>query len=546
VETRSKLQFVKNVLWLRNFIRKQNIQVIHTHSRASAKLGYWATLCSNTALVSTVHGIQHSSFSKKLHNQYGEFIIAVCENIKKHLVKDFAYDSKRIKCIANPIDTSSYSYRDTSPSDNLNIAIVGRTTGPKGERTRQVIEILFSDDLKSKKFNLTLVGGNLADLNISASIKSQINEVHPKALNSDIYSQYNLVIGSGRVCMESLITGNNTIAFGEAQYVGLVTEDNYSEALESNFGDIHPDSKDPEINSSDFISVIKKLSQSSVNKNLSETAKQSFSISHISKKVMRIYESAFFLKHYAKWIPTLMYHKIPDQEIQSQHKIYVTRDNFEKHLKFFKKLGFKTLTFSELKKYSTGELSFNTFPKKPLILTFDDGYADNLQNASPLLKKYGFRAQLFLLANQSIDQNSWDVSSAEPAHEIVSGADRQKWKNSAFEIGSHGFSHKKITEFTNEESFKELVDSKKALEVEFNLPINVYAFTYGITAESSSELAQAANYDYAVNTDTGGLIAEEEPYAIFRVNIFPDESYWSLFKKTSSWYRKYYFQKRKK
>ena len=56
---------------------------------------------------------------------------------------------------------------------------------------------------------------------------------------------------------------------------------------------------------------------------------------------MRIYESAFFLKHYSKWIPTLMYHKIPDQEIKSQHKIYVTRENFEKHLNFYKKLGEK-------------------------------------------------------------------------------------------------------------------------------------------------------------------------------------------------------------
>jgi peptidoglycan/xylan/chitin deacetylase (PgdA/CDA1 family) len=441
---------------------------------------------------------------------------------------------------------AAYCFKNSSSISNLNIAIVGRTTGPKGERTRQVIELLFSDKLNSENFKVTLVGGHLVDLKISDSIKSQIKEVHPESLNSDIYSQYNLVIGSGRVCMESLITGLPTIAFGEAQYVGLVTETNYAEALESNFGDIHPDSKDPKINTSDFVSVVKNISQARVNKNLSEKALQSFSILNISKKVMRIYESAFFLKHYSKWIPTLMYHKIPDAEIQSQHKIYVTRDNFEKHLTFFKNRGFETLTFSQLKKYSSGELSFKTFPKKPLMLTFDDGYTDNLQNASPLLKKYGFRAQLFLLANQNIAQNSWDLNSTEPAHEIVSGADRQKWKNSAFEIGSHGFSHEKITEFTPEEALKELVDSKKSLEAEFNLPINVYAFTYGITAESSAELAQAAQYDYAVNTDTGGLIAEEEPYAIFRVNIFPDESFWSLFKKTSSWYRKYYFQKRKK
>src|SRR3989338_744875 len=54
VETKSKFNFIKNILWLRNFIRKQNIHVVHTHSRAAAKLAYWALLFSNTAQVSTV------------------------------------------------------------------------------------------------------------------------------------------------------------------------------------------------------------------------------------------------------------------------------------------------------------------------------------------------------------------------------------------------------------------------------------------------------------------------------------------------------------
>lgn len=549
VETRSKIKFIKNVLWMRNYIRKQNIHVIHTHSRASAKLAYWSTLFSNTAVVSTVHGVQHSSFSKKLHNQYGQFIIAVSENIKKHLVQDFSYNPKRIHVLPNPIDSNTYLYKAPATSNQLNIAIVGRTTGPKGERTKQVVEALFSNQLKDINFNLTLIGGNLEDLNLSDKIKNQIKQLSPISLNSDIYSGYNLVIGSGRVCMESLITGINTIAFGEAAYVGFITPENYYNALESNFGDIHPNSKNPHIDVNDFTETIKKLNSKSItnsNEQLSKMASDSFSLKSIASKVQRLYESAFFLKNYSRWIPVLMYHKIPDHEIESQHKIYVTKQNFEKHLQFFKSRGFETLTFSDLKKFRTGELSFKEFPKKPLILTFDDGYTDNLQNASPLMKKYGFKAQLFLLANQGINQNSWDVNSTEPAHEIVSGKDRQKWLESQFEIGSHGFSHEKITQLSNQDAIKELSESKKSLEQEFNKPVNVYAFTYGITDNNSAQLAQSTGYEYAVNTDTGGLLLEEEPYSIFRVNVFPDESSWSLFKKTSAWYRKYYYWKRKK
>ena len=64
--------------------------------------------------------------------------------------------------------------------------------------------------------------------------------------------------------------------------------------------------------------------------------------------------------------------------------------------------------------------------------------------------------------------------------------------------------------------------------------------------ERAAQAAQAAGYSYAVNTDTGAMLLEENPYSIFRVNIFPNETNFSLWKKTSRWYRKYYFWKRQK
>lgn len=568
VETKSKLTFIKNILWLRNFIRKQDIHIIHTHSRAAAKLAYWATLFTNTAQVSTVHGVQHFSYSKKLHNQYGQFIIAVCENIKNHLIQDFSYNPNRIKTLRNPINPTDFFYfanaggKKKSSNSTLKLAIVGRTTGPKKERTEQVLNALAQLNHQlghQPNIEITLIGGQLTDLSIDATLKGKIKEINstenstPVKLNSTVYANYDLVIGSGRVCMESLITGVPTIAFGEARYIGLITEKNFFTAVQSNFGDIHPESKHPQINWLQFAEDIqncltKQVDPSSKQQSLAlfKLALSEFSLDSITKKVLRVYESAYFLKNYKFWIPILMYHKIPDKEISSKHKIYVTKSNFEKHLQFFYKRGFKTLTFSDLQQFRTGKRKFSEFPKKPLILTFDDGYKDTLENASPLLKKYNFKAQVFLLADTSVKQNFWDIGPDEPVHEIVSGAERIKWKESAFEVGSHGFLHEKITEFQEDTALNELTASKQALEKEFGLPLNVFAFTYGITNSNSSALAQKAGYDYAVNVDSGGFLIEEDPYSIFRVNIFPDENLWSLYKKTSRWYRKYYHYKRKK
>ena len=205
-----------------------------------------------------------------------------------------------------------------------------------------------------------------------------------------------------------------------------------------------------------------------------------------------------------------------------------------------------TLTFSDLKKFKSAEVSFKLFPKKPLILTFDDGYQDNLDLASPLLKEFGFKAQLFLLANKEINSNFWDHSETEPSHQIVTGENRKLWKQSAFEIGSHGFSHQRLPHMKETEARQELQGSKKSLQQEFDTDIPVYAFTYGDTNSDCARLAFEEGYDYAVNTDSGGLILEEDPFNIFRVNVFPDETTFGLYKKTSPWYRSYYFRKRKK
>lgn len=541
VETKSKLTFFKNVFWIRQFIKRENIQLIHAHSRAASKLGWWCTLFSKTALVSTVHGVQHPSTSKKIINQYGKFIIAVCENVKVQLLRDFGYRAALIKVIPNAIDPALYSFQEAGTRKK--IAIVGRTTGPKKERTEQVLTALGKMNLN---FDIVIAGGNLSDLNLAPEIKAKVQEIKFNNLNSHIYSQFALVIGSGRVCMESLISGIPTIAFGEAAYAGLVTPANFSEAITSNFGDIHPDSKTPVLPEGQFADDVKKAMLPLPLQQLSQMATHEFSLLRVCERVQRLYESAVFLKHHPKWIPILMYHKIPDHEIQSEHKIFVTKSKFKKHLQFFKNRGFTTLTFSEISDFRSGLRPMSQFPKKPLILTFDDGYEDNLLNASPLLAEFGFKAQLFLLAESSIASNQWDLGGTEPSHKIVSGAERQKWKSSKFEVGSHGFSHRKFTSLNDAEALHELTQSKKLLEAELNSPVKVFAFTYGITDQRSVSVAEASGYEYAANTDSGGMLMEEEPFSVFRVNIFPDENFWSLFKKTSGWYRKYYFFKRKR
>lgn len=553
VETTSKIQFFKSVLKLRALVREHKIQIIHAHSRAASKLAYYSLLGLNKGLVSTIHGRQHFSISKRLHNIYGDYQIAICENVASQLKDEFHYAPEKIKLIRNGINADLFYPKKINSiktkAETLKIALIGRATGPKKNRTENFIQH-FGEILKKQQINFEchLIGANEND--IRADLCDKNVYFHPyQNLHQGIYSQFDLIVGSGRVCMEALMCGVAAIAFGEAQYLGLCAKDNLSEFMKSNFGDINSKSMgSPDFNSSQALLDLENFYKLNVAQllDLAKLAKNHFAIKPVAEQIQRIYEASNFQKHYSAWIPVLMYHKIPDQELSSPHKIYVTKSDFEKHLQFYKNQGFQTLTFSDLKKYKQGLLPMAGFPKKPLILTFDDGYWDNLKNASVLLKQYEFKAQIFLLADADISFNKWDETDAARADQIVAGADRKLWLESAFEIGSHGFNHQRITAMSEEDAYKELLESKKSLEKEFDQPVCVFAYTYGDTNQISAQLAEKAGYDFAVNTDTGGLKIFDDPYQIFRVNIFPNETTLSLWKKTSRWYRRYYFWKRKK
>ncbi len=544
VETQG-ISFWKSVVALRKILRNKKIQVVHGHSRAAAKLIFYARIGLKIGYVSTVHGRQHLSFSKKLLNQYGDFIIPVCEKIALQLVQEFKYNSRRIKTIPNPIDTKKFNFKSVlklSEKQTLRIAIIGRTSGPKKIRSELFIQE-FSKILVQRniKFDFTVIGGEIKNLD-SVTNQSFID------INSDILQNYDLICGSGRVAIEALLSGVPCIAFGETDYVGLITNENFHSACASNFGDISFHFNNPIFDLFQAEKDIELLFSEKVDyQSLADLTSEIFSLESIQKKIRRLYESAYFLRNYSHWIPTLMYHKVPNRDLNSPHKIYVNKNNFANHLRIFKSLKLTTVTFNELSQYRKGLKPFSDFPPHPLLLTFDDGYEDNLQNADVELKRYSMKAQIYLLADQTLDSNTWDqVEKTQEKHKIISGEQRQLWKISQFEIGSHGLRHHRMPSMSVDKKLNELSLSKKHLEAEFNQPIISYAYTYGDTNPECASLAEACGYEYALNTDSGGLLMEEEPYQIFRVNIFPNETFWSLWKKTRTWYRRYYFYKRNK
>lgn len=172
------------------------------------------------------------------------------------------------------------------------------------------------------------------------------------------------------------------------------------------------------------------------------------------------------------WLPrrgfvALMYHHVgtvtnPQDE---QFPFTVTPEQFEKHLLFLQQNGYTVISEADL--YHARE-SGKTTLKKPVLLTFDDGYADNYTNLFPLLQKYQAHALIFLVTERigTPGYLTWDQIKQMHASGLVA-------------FGSHTCSHRRLRSLSDEEITQEITQSKQILEENLGAPIYSFCYPYG-------------------------------------------------------------------
>jgi len=89
-----------------------------------------------------------------------------------------------------------------------------------------------------------------------------------------------------------------------------------------------------------------------------------------------------------------MYHSVaPEIKNWAYSFLSIAPDMFEDQISTLARAGFVTISLSELYEYMSGK---GRIPPKAVVLTLDDGYLDNWVYAFPILRKYGFRATIYV------------------------------------------------------------------------------------------------------------------------------------------------------
>ncbi len=162
---------------------------------------------------------------------------------------------------------------------------------------------------------------------------------------------------------------------------------------------------------------------------------------------------------------------------------------------------------------------------KSVIITFDDGYKDNLTNALPILQKYGFKATIFIIINRF--NNDWSLYRKTKNVGIVNKIEKLSdeniktlLKSGLIEIGAHTIEHKNFSKISKDEKKQEIVKSKEILEQKFNIECKTFSYPFGIYENNDEELVKNAGFIGAVTTEVRRAdLQKDSLFLLPRVNV---------------------------
>ena len=522
---RSILRRFWHVFYLIYLIKRHKIQLVHAHSRASGWSSFVACKLTRTPMITTVHGRQPVHASRKAFHALGYRAVAVCEDIAHQIIDNLGVDPAMVQVLRNGIETDRFHPAAPPANDKPVIAIIGRLSGPKGELCYRLLdEVLDLEACRVRVVSGSRVPERFERFSGQVDFVGYVDDVPALMAGCD------LVIGAGRVAMESLLCGRPTLAIGEAKAIGLVTEENLGDALASNFGDIGP--TDLAI---DFAALKGEVTTALACQGVADAIRlriaHEYGLQRVVSGLENIYQDAV-VDTLRREMPVIMYHRFIDHEREKGvHGTWIPVAMFEKHLQLLKRLGYETLTFRDLA--DKGFIHRLEYGKKYLMITVDDGYRDNLTRMLPLLEKYGYKVVVYVVTGE--DHNRWDVEHPTNPDTRVPLMDGEQLKalvaSGHVEIGGHTLTHPRLSQLPSVDQANEIHENKRQLEALLGHPLLSFAYPYGDMNESAKQQAEMAGYRFAVATNSGPKAMHRDPYQIRRIAIFPRTDVFGFWRK---------------
>ena len=218
----------------------------------------------------------------------------------------------------------------------------------------------------------------------------------------------------------------------------------------------------------------------------------------------------------------LMYHKVNDLP---ENPLTMPVSVFDEQMDQLRGLGYTVVDLQAVLAHYVDDIPL---PPKAVLITFDDGYHDNLANAAEVLKRYGYPAVLFVPIGYLDDRQPLPHEERLAAQGILNRTidweEMADLERAGIRIESHGISHRPLADLELDEAAREIALSKLRLEERLDRPVRAFSYVKGSEAHYKPvhlSLVRQAGYDVAFTAVSGSNSPRTDPLQLRRYNIEP-------------------------
>ena len=212
-------------------------------------------------------------------------------------------------------------------------------------------------------------------------------------------------------------------------------------------------------------------------------------------------------------VPILVYHVINTQPAGSSASpaLYVPADEFSSHMQALKSGGWHAVTLNQLAAYWTRGVPLG--PGKPIVLTFDNGYASHYTNALPILRRLGW-----------VGVENLQLTGLPPSNGGLTDNQIRGLISAGWELDTQGLSHTDLTSVDSAQLANETATARQMLHSRYGIPVNWFTYPFGDYNPTVIAAVRAAGYIGATTVNPGWASPQQDRFRLPRLVVMSGTS----------------------
>lgn len=249
---RNIFKMIKSYFLLRQIMEKEKVDIIHSHARIPGFICGFLHKKYGVTFVTSAHWVFYTGMGLKYLTNWGQKVVAVSDDIREYLIKNYKVPYENIFVTINGIDTDKFSPETNGDAIRKEFDIaknepvlvyVSRMDESRALVARQLIEIAPRIAEAVKGIKMLIVGGGDVFDELNKKAQEQNKKIGRKCITmtgartdiNELIAVGTMFVGVSRAALEAMASGKTVIVAGNEGYIGIFGEDKLELARENNF-----------------------------------------------------------------------------------------------------------------------------------------------------------------------------------------------------------------------------------------------------------------------------------------------------------------------